>query len=67
MTQPFFMRPGPPNFLMSWQNWQLPHSFLLQPLHRLQRTRRRRSTDREETGFRGRGVGGFWEGPARGR
>jgi len=48
MMQLFFIRPGPPNFLMSWQYWQLPHSFLQQAAQRLHLTRLRLKAEMEE-------------------
>ena len=38
-----FMRPGPPNFFMSRQKWQSPHSVRTQARQRRQRVRRRRA------------------------
>lgn len=37
------MRPGPPNFFMSRQKWQSPHSVRTQARQRRQRVRRRRA------------------------
>lgn len=37
------MRPGPPNFFMSLQKWQSPHSVRTQARQRRQRVRRRRA------------------------
>ncbi|KAF3838474.1 hypothetical protein F7725_010242, partial [Dissostichus mawsoni] len=65
MMQPFFMRPGPPNFLMSWQNWQVLHSFLQQAAQRLHLTRLRRRAEMEERLMDLRGLWGL--GPKRGR
>lgn len=50
--------PGPPNFFMSLQKLQSPHSVRRQASQRLQRTRRRRRTDILEAGFTGREIMG---------
>lgn len=65
MTQLFFMRPGPPNFLISWQYWQVPHSFLQHAAQRLHLTRLRLRAEMDER------LVGLWDlwrvGPKRGR
>ncbi len=57
-TQVCLSLPGPPNFFMSLQKLQSPHSVRWHASQRLQRTRRRRRTDILEAGFMGRGVMG---------
>lgn len=57
-TQVCFSRPGPPNFLMSLQKLQSPHSVRRQASQRLQRTRLRRIAEMDEGGLTGRGGGG---------
>lgn len=57
-TQVCLSLPGPPNFFMSLQKLQSPHSVRRHASQRLQRTRRRRRTDILEAGFTGRGIMG---------
>lgn len=65
--QPFFMRPGPPNLLISLQKLHSPHSFLWQAAQRLQRTRRRLRAEMEAAGLAWRGTAGLWGVAGRGR
>lgn len=66
IMQPFFMRPGPPNLLMSLQKLHSPHSFLWQAAQCLQRTRLRLRAE-IEVGLARRGTTALWGMARRGR